>query len=158
MFMENLTTTQKPVNDQLYWPMGDAKVGWIAGDDLTAVAAKVLAEGEDRHAGQNYFLSTDLLDGRGTAAALSRGLGREISAAVASPEGLEAALAAGRLGLPANIEAHYAASIVESARQIYDGRMAHLGSVTDTVARLLGRPPLTLEQWAKQNQAAFAVA
>lgn len=152
MFMENLTDSQRPVDGKLYWPMGEAKVGWIAGDDLTAVAAKVLAEGPDVHAGQNYYLSTDLLDGPGTAAALSEALGREIRAIVMPPDALEAALAAGTLALDPKFEKHYAASVVENVRQIYDGRLAHIGAVTDTVERLLGRPPVTLAQWARRNR------
>lgn len=152
MFMENLTDSQRPVDGKLYWPMGEAKVGWIAGDDLTAVAAKVLAEGPDVHATQNYYLSTDLLDGPGTAAALSEALGRDIRAIVTPPDALEAALAAGTLALGPKFEKHYAASAVESLRQIYDGRMAHIGAITDTVERLLGRPPVTLAQWARRNR------
>lgn len=155
MFMENLTTMQRPIDGQLYWAMGDAKVGWIAGDDLTAVAARVLKEGPARHAGENYYLSTDLLDGRETAATLSETLGRQITAVIMSPAALEAALAAGGLALPGNIEANYAASMVEFARQVYDGRMAHIGAVTDTVERLLDRPPVTLAQWARRNRDAL---
>jgi uncharacterized protein YbjT (DUF2867 family) len=155
MFMENLTDSQRPVDGKLYWPMGDAKVGWIAGDDLTAVAAKVLAEGPGVHAGRNYYLSTELLDGPGTAAALSEALGREIKAIVMPPDALEAALAAGTLALDPKFEKHYAASVVENARQIYDGRLAHIGAVTDTVERLLGRPPVTLVQWARRNRDRF---
>lgn len=153
MFMENLTDSQRPVDGKLYWPMGDAKVGWIAGDDLTAVAAKVLAEGPAIHAGQNYYLSTDLLDGPGTAAVLTEALGQRIDAIVTSPDALETALNAGNLALAPKFEKHYAASVVENVRQIYDGRMAHIGAVTDTVERLLGRPPVTLAQWASLNRA-----
>jgi uncharacterized protein YbjT (DUF2867 family) len=155
MFMENLTDSQRPVDGKLYWPMGEAKVGWIAGDDLTAVAAKVLAEGPDVHAGQNYYLSTDLLDGPGTAAALSEALGRDIKAIVMPPDALEAALAAGTLALGPKFEKHYAASAVESLRQIYDGRLAHIAAVTDTVERLLGRRPVALVQWARRNRDRF---
>lgn len=155
MFMENLTDSQRPVDGKLYWPMGEAKVGWIAGDDLTAVAAKVLAEGPDIHAGQNYYLSSDLLDGPGTAAALSEALEREIRAIVMPPDALEAALAAGTLALDSKFEKYYAASVVENVRQIYDGRLAHIGAVTDTVERLLGRPPVTLAQWARRKRDRF---
>lgn len=152
MFMENLTDSQRPVDGKLYWPMGNAKVGWIAGDDLTEVAAKVLAEGPDVHARQNYYLSTDLLDGPGTAATLSDALGRDIKAIVMPPDALEAALAAGTLALAPKFEKHYAASVVENVRQIYDGRLAHIAAVTDTVERLLDRPPVTLAQWARGNR------
>lgn len=155
MFMENLTDSQRPDGGKLYWPMGNAKVGWIAGDDLTEVAAKVLAEGPDIHASQNYYLSTDLLDGPGTAATLSEALGRDIRAIVTPPDALEAALAAGTLALAPKFEKHYAASVVENVRQIYDGRLAHIGAQTDTAQRLLGRPPVTLAQWARRNRNRF---
>ncbi len=153
MFMENLIDSQRPVDGRLYWPMGEVKVGWIAGDDLTAVAAKVLAEGPTAHASQEYYLSTDLLDGPGTAAALTQALGQRIQAIVAPPDALEAALAAGNLALAPKFEKHYAASVVENVRQIHDGRLAHISAVTDTVERLLSRPPITLEQWAITNRA-----
>lgn len=158
MFMENLLTTQRLFDDRLYWPMGDRQVGWIAGDDLTAVAAKVLAEGPEVHAGADYYLSTDLLDGAQTAAVLTEALGRPIQALVAAPDALEAALKEGTLGLPANIEANYAASVVENVRQIFDGRMAHIGAVTETVETLLGRAPVGLREWVSRHRNALDAA
>ncbi len=155
MFMENLLTSQRPVEGRLYWPMGETQVGWIAGDDLTAVAARVLVEGPDQHAGANYYLSTDLLDGPGTAKVLSEALDRPVAAIVASPDTLEAALATGTLGLPDFMEANYAASVVENVRQIYDGRMPHISAITDTVEKLLQRPPVRLLDWARNNRSRF---
>ena len=50
-FMQNILTTLGLPNGQLRWPMGDKRVGWIAGEDLAAVAARVLAGGSaDRRA------------------------------------------------------------------------------------------------------------
>ncbi|MCE9523126.1 MAG: hypothetical protein K8S25_11935, partial [Alphaproteobacteria bacterium] len=97
----------------------------------------------------------DLLDGPGTAATLSEALGRDIRAIVMPPDALEAAFAAGTLALAPKFEKHYAASVVENVRQIYDGRLAHIGAVTDTAQRLLGRPPVTLAQWARRNSDRF---
>jgi len=37
-------------------------------------------------------------------------------------------------------------------RAIRDGRLA---TVTDTVERVLGRNPITFDQWARENAAAF---
>ena len=50
-FMDNLLTTTPVVNGTFHWFMGDKRVGWIAGDDLAAVSARVLAEGPEKHAG-----------------------------------------------------------------------------------------------------------
>ncbi len=46
---------------------------------------------------------------------------------------------------PGYVEANYAASMLEWARQTFDGRMAYSAVTTDTVATLLGRPPIKLE-------------
>jgi NAD(P)H dehydrogenase (quinone) len=75
-FMQNILTTLGLPNGQLRWPMGDKRVGWIAGEDLAAVAATVLAGGPAAHGGQEYFLSTDVLNGQEAAAILSEILGR----------------------------------------------------------------------------------
>jgi len=47
-----------------------------------------------------------------------------------------------------SIEAH-----LSIYRAIREGRLAH---VTDTVARVLGRPPTSFDQWAQENAAAFS--
>ena len=54
--------------------------------------------------------------------------------------------AAGESG--SSIEAH-----LSIYRAIRAGRLAH---VTDTVARVLGRPPISFDQWAQENAAAFS--
>ena len=95
MFMENLLTTF-PLRDWRFtWPAGDKPCGLIAGEDLAAVAAKVLAEGPDAHAGQGYWLSTDVLDGKDIAGALTSALGRPIAADIITPDDLRAAIGAG---------------------------------------------------------------
>ena len=88
MFMENLLTTFRLRDWRLTWPVGDKPCGWIAGEDLTAVAAKVLAEGPDVHAGQGYWLSTDVLNGTAVATALTNALGRPIAADSITPDDL----------------------------------------------------------------------
>lgn len=153
IFMENLLTTQRLVGDTFLWPMAEKQVGWIAGNDLTAVAAKILSEGPAIHASANHFLSSEILGGPEVAEILSHVLERPITAAVMTPDQLEAAFASGTARLPANIEPHYGASILENIRQIVDGRLAHLTVVTNTVETLLGRPPVLLAEWAKRNKA-----
>src|SRR5271168_3442279 len=74
-FMDNLLTTTPVVNGAFRWFMGDKPVGWIAGDDLAAVSARILAEGPGKHAGKQYWLSTEVLNG--TEAALEIALGLE---------------------------------------------------------------------------------
>jgi NAD(P)H dehydrogenase (quinone) len=152
VFMENLLTVMRPVDGALRWPMGDKRVGWVASDDIAAVAAKVLAEGPERHAGKNYYLSTDVLNGIEVARVLSRATDRPIEALVMTPDDLAFGVASGQVVMPGNIEANYAASMLEWARQTFDGRMAYSAVTTGTVATLLGRPPIKLEAWARQHR------
>jgi NAD(P)H dehydrogenase (quinone) len=42
--------------------------------------------------------------------------------------------------------------MLEWVRQTFDGRMAYSAVTTDTVATLLGRPPIKLEAWARQHR------
>jgi len=155
MFMENLLTTF-PLRDWRFtWPAGDKPCGLIAGEDLAAVAAKVLAEGPGAHAGQGYWLSTDVLDGKGIADALTSALGRPIAADIITPDDLRASIGAGFLRPPAFMETTYALSTLEWLQQLYDGRMDRTIYATTTVEDLLGRPPTHLEDWAALHRAAL---
>jgi NAD(P)H dehydrogenase (quinone) len=148
MFMENQFTTF-PLQDWSFtWPAGDKPCGWIAGEDLTAVAATVLAEGPDTHAGQGYWLSTEVLNGTGVADALTDALGRPITAKIIAPDDLLAAITAGAATPPAFMETTYALSTFEWLQQLYDGRMDPTIYTTTTVEDLLGRPPIHLQNWA----------
>jgi len=159
-FMENLLTRYPLLNERLVWFMGEKRVGWIANDDLAAVVAKVLAEGPARHAGQNYWLSTEAMNGVETARTLMQGLGRDIACDVKTPDDLIALLASHALELPSasTTEATYAASTLEWMRQTYDGRMDYSAVATTTVQDLLGRPPLGLRAWAELHRYAVLAA
>jgi NAD(P)H dehydrogenase (quinone) len=157
-FMQNILTTLGLPNGQLRWPMGDKRVGWIAGEDLAAVAATVLADGPAAHAGQNYFLSTEVLNGVEAATILSEALGRQIAPVVMTPSDLMAAFASGAAKSPAGMEENYAKSQLEWAHQSFDGRMDYSIVATSTVQDLLGRPALTLREWAPRHREALLAA
>ena len=157
-FMQNILTTFGLPNGQLRWPMGDKRVGWIAGEDLAAVAAKVLADGPAAHAGQNYFLSTEVLNGVEVAAILSEALGRQITPVVMTPSDMMEALASGAAKPPAGMEENYAKSQLEWVHQSFDGRMDYSVVATSTVQDLLGRPALTLREWAPLHREALLAA
>ena len=135
-----------------YSAMSSAFAWFYAVSRIPAVAAKVLAEGPERHAGKNYYLSTDVLNGTEVAGVLGRATDRPIEALVMTPDNLALGVASGQVVMPGNIEANYAASMLEWARQTFDGRMAYSAVTTDTVATLLGRPPIKLEDWARQHR------
>jgi hypothetical protein len=134
------------------WPMGDRQVGWIAGDDIAAVVAKVLTEGPDTHAGKDYYLSTDLLNGAEVAEVLTAALGREIPALVLTPDDLQRMIDAGLDTAPTDMDATYAASTLIRARQTYEGRFGYSSVTTSTVEDLLGREPIHLGSWATAHR------
>jgi uncharacterized protein YbjT (DUF2867 family) len=152
MFMENLLSVLVLRDGRLPWPAGDKPIGWVASDDLTSVAAKVLAEGPAAHNGKGYWMSTDLFNGVQAASVLSEALGREISADVITPEDLRQAAAQGLVTMPPFMEYNYALSSFEWFQQIYDGRMDYAAATTTTIEELLGRPPMHLSEWADRNR------
>jgi uncharacterized protein YbjT (DUF2867 family) len=152
MFMENLLTSLRLRDGHLPWPMGDKPTGWIAVEDLAAVAAKVLAEGPEIHAGKGYWMSTDLLNGVQAAEILRQTLDQPITALVMTPEDL---LRMGSDAAPTFMEATYAASAMEWLQQTYDGRLDYAAVTTSTIEELLGRPALHLADWATRNRQAL---
>jgi NAD(P)H dehydrogenase (quinone) len=151
-FMQNILTTLGLPNSQLRWPMGDKRVGWIAAEDLADVSATVLAGGPAKHGGQNYFLSTDVLNGQEAAAILSEILGRPIAPVVMTPSDLLAAFASGAAKSPPGVEENYAKSQLEWVQQTFDGRMDYGAIATSTVQDLLGRPAMTLRDWVPRHR------
>jgi uncharacterized protein YbjT (DUF2867 family) len=158
MFMENLLSVFTLRDGRLPWPAGDKPTGWIAGEDLTAVAAKVLTEGADPHAGKGYWMSTDVLNGAQAAAILSEALGRTVPADVMTPDDMLQAVSKGLVSMPSFMERHYALSTFEWLQQTYDGRMDYSAVITTTVEDLLGRPPMHLAEWAVRHRDALLAA
>jgi uncharacterized protein YbjT (DUF2867 family) len=158
MFMENLLSVFRLRDGRLPWPAGDKPVGWIAGEDIASVAAKVLLEGPDVHAGKGYWMSTDLLNGAQAAGVLSEALGRTIPADVMTPDEMLQAVSEGLVTTPSFMEGHYALSTFEWLRQTYDGRMDYAARTTTTVEELLGRPPIHLAEWAVGHRDALLAA
>jgi NAD(P)H dehydrogenase (quinone) len=158
MFMENLLSVFALRDGRLPWPAGDKPTGWIAGEDLTAVAARVLTEGPDVHAGEGYWMSTDVLNGVQAAEVLSAALGQPVPADVMTPDEMLQAVSEGLVATPSFMEGHYALSTFEWLRQTYDGRMDYAAVATTTVEDLLGRPPMHLAEWTVLHRDALLAA
>ena len=152
LFMENLLTFMPIADGAMTWPMADREIGWIAGADIAAVGAKVLAEGPDAHAGQTYVLSAEVVDGPALARVLSTSLGQEVKANVITPDDLDRALQAGVMPLPAGMDKAFSFSMLELVRQVADGRLSYAATTTDTVRALLGRDPIGFAQWARAHR------
>ncbi|MEV5785195.1 NmrA family NAD(P)-binding protein [Streptomyces sp. NPDC052287] len=152
VFMENLLGINRLRDGRMVWPMGDKRVGWVAGEDIAAVVAKVLAEGPESHAGKDYYLSADLLNGAEVAETLSAALGREIPALVLTPDDLQRMIDAGLDTTPAGMDAAYAASTLVWLRQTFEGRMDYSAHTTGTVQDLLGREPVHFGSWVAAHR------
>src|SRR3954463_7790144 len=158
MFMENLVSVFTLRDGRLPWPAGEKPTGWIAREDIAAVAAKVLIEGPAVHSGKGYWMSTDVLNGVQAAAILTKALGRTIPAEVFTPDEMLEAVAAGTAGTPSFMDGHYALSTLEWLRQTYDGRMDYAAVPTTAVEELLGRSPIHLAEWAVRHRDAVLAA
>jgi NAD(P)H dehydrogenase (quinone) len=158
MFMENLLSVFTLRDGRLRWPAGEKPTGWIAGEDIAAVGAKVLIEGPTVHAGKGYWMSTDVLNGVQAADILSDALGRTILAEVLTPDEMLQAVSAGLASAPSFMEGHYALSTFEWLRQTYDGRMDYSAVTTTTVEELVGRAPIHLAEWAVRHRDALLAA
>jgi NAD(P)H dehydrogenase (quinone) len=131
----------------VFW--GEHRLGWIAARDIAAVAATVLREGPEKHAGQEYWLSAEVAGGREIAALFTEALGRPIRFEIKRPDEFAAAMSTTG-GFP--VESWYAAGVVDGWRQVLDGRMGYLGTVRDDVTLVTGRPSTSLRQWVDENK------
>jgi len=156
-FMDNLLAATPVVSGKFYWFMGSQKVGWIAPEDVAAVAAKVLSVGPEQHGGKQYWLSTEFLNGTQSAVEISKGLGLPVEGVVLTPNDLAASVTSGAMKLPSFVEPTYGASILDWVRQTYDGCL-NFGGVTTSVEELTGKKPQTLESWVRANRQAVLSA
>lgn len=149
VFMEYMIASSSPQDGafSVFW--GESRVGWVALRDVAEVAAKVLREGPARHAGKDYWMSTEALSGPQVAAVLSEEFGREIRCDVRAPAEFEELFQSGAL----QVESWYAKGAVDWCVQVADGRMGYIGTVRDEIPHLLGRPATTLREWARENRA-----
>jgi hypothetical protein len=148
MFMDNLLSFFAPKNDLLTVFWEKQRMGWVAASDIAAVAAAVLTEGPRKHHRQNYWMSTEALDGPEVAAILSEVAGRDIKCKMQGADDAKA------LFEPL-IEYWYSKSAVEFLRQVSDGRMGSHSSVRNDVPYILGRTALTLREWATRHRDQF---
>jgi uncharacterized protein YbjT (DUF2867 family) len=122
----------------IFLPAAEAKVSFIDTRDIGAVAAKALLE--DGHAGKEYGLTGPrALDHAEAAAILSRSAGRTIPYAAIGEDDARRGLA----------QAGWPASAVEFMLALFRAvRAGHAARVTPDVRTVLGRDPISFEQFA----------
>ncbi|WP_367038791.1 NAD(P)H-binding protein [Streptomyces sp. Je 1-332] len=112
--------------------------------DIAEVAVRALTGGE--YAGQSLALTgPQSLDQREKLRIIGDAVGRELSFQEVGPEDVRRAMLA--QGLPADVPERLLGSLADYARTP--------GRTTDTVERVLGRPPLSFAEWVRENSAGF---
>ena len=147
-FMQNfINYNAETINSQnaFYGSQGDGKVSHIDLRDIAAVAVKTLTD--SGHEGKAYTLTgPEALSNARIAGILSEDTGREIRYVDLPAEQFKQALVGA--GLP-----EWSADALVDLQQLY--RSGAASAVTNDVAQLLGRRPISLEQFSRDYASAF---
>ncbi|MBD7969574.1 NmrA family NAD(P)-binding protein [Paenibacillus gallinarum] len=125
----------------------DMPQGWVFAADIAAVAAAVLREGPEKHGGANYWLSTEVLTGPEVADILTAASGKEIKCNALDPASLEEYVAQ----IKTVPERAYMESAIITMKLAAAGQMTAQTVVRDDVLTVLGRPGITMAEWARHN-------
>jgi uncharacterized protein YbjT (DUF2867 family) len=130
---------------QIFLPAGDAKGSFIDARDIAAVAARLLTN--DTFANRDFDLTGPrALDHAEVAAILTQATGKAIGYTDITPD----AMLQGLLG--AGLPQDYAAFLVQILGYFKAG---YAERTTDAVLQITGRPPRTIEQYAKDYRASW---
>jgi NAD(P)H dehydrogenase (quinone) len=149
MFMEALTGAYLPkdLSFTTYWE--DRRVGYIAASDIAAVAAQVLADGPDRHAGEHYWLSVESHNGKEIAQLMSEVTGLDIRC---EEKGLDEFKQLIEAWIANGADSWYASANIEFVKQMLDGRMSYMSMVQNDIPYILGRPAKTVREFLAENK------
>ncbi|OMF94062.1 NmrA family NAD(P)-binding protein [Paenibacillus sp. FSL R7-0273] len=142
-------TVLAPVKDTNAFTVNwsEAPQGWVSAGDIAAVAAAVLREGPEKHGSSNYWLSTEVLTSPEVAEILTKVSGKEIKCNTNDPENLEAYVSQMKMAP----ERAYMESAVITMKLAVTGQMSAQTIVRDDVLTVLGRPGMTMTEWAQKN-------
>jgi uncharacterized protein YbjT (DUF2867 family) len=146
-FMSNLMAWAKSIQNEgiVRSSTGDGRRAFIHSADIAAVAVKALTTPE--YTGESLPITgPEALSFAEATAKIGSVIGKRLAFETISDEEARQRYSAVS-GSAAETEAH-----VALWRAIREDRLA---KVTDNVERILGRKPITLDQWAKENAAAF---
>jgi uncharacterized protein YbjT (DUF2867 family) len=146
-FHQNMLWSADSIKQQgaFYLPLGDARQSLVDVRDIAAVAVDVLTG--KGHEGQVYELTgPESLSYQDVAATLAKVLGKPVRSVPVTPE------AARELMLKSGMPEWNAAALTDLYKVFASGAYAR---TTDTAARLLGRPPRSFEQFARDHAGAF---
>ncbi|MFA6083459.1 NmrA family NAD(P)-binding protein [Mucilaginibacter sp.] len=148
MFMENVLAFFAPKGGRFstYW--GKQRMGWVAGEDIANVAAKVLLDGPEKHHAKDYWMSTEVLDAFDISDILSEVLNKKIEGELKSHEDFKAVFTGGNI----EVEDWYAEGAIEFTRQVSNGEMGYIGTIRNDVPFITGKPAITFKQWAVKHK------
>lgn len=126
---------------------GAARQGWVFTQDIADVAAAVLREGPHKHHGKQYWLSTEVLTGKDVAAIISDVAGREIRCI----ENSSSELASYVKTIEDTGARAYMESAVVTMKLAESGQMDAQTVVRDDVLTVLGRPGISVADWARKS-------
>jgi uncharacterized protein YbjT (DUF2867 family) len=149
-FMQNLLWSASTIkaDGAIYNTAGSGAAGHVHARDIAAVAAVALTEPIERHAGEIYLVTgPERLTYVDIAQKLSGVLGRAVKhVSLAASDCRQAMVKGGMPGWQAD-------AILDLDARCRNGDFS---AVTDVVQRVTGKPPATLEQFAKENAGAFS--
>lgn len=147
-FMQNFVENSAPQADgNLYLPVGNAKSAYIDTRDIAAVAVKALTE--PGHEGKEYTLTgAEDLSFSEMAAIMSEASGRQIRYVDVPPE----------VARQAMLSEHVPEWLVDILLEIHAWTKASQGGeITTTVQDVLGRPPRTFREFARDYASQWKV-
>jgi uncharacterized protein YbjT (DUF2867 family) len=148
-FMQNLLWSAETIKSrgELYSSLGSTPASHVDARDIAAVIIATLTEPVDRHAGQIHLVTGPVaVTFEQIAEVCSRVVGRPVRYVNLTDAQFKA-------GLVASGQSEWQAT-AEIELNAY-ARQGHTAVVTDTVARISGRPARTLQQWFADHDAAF---
>jgi uncharacterized protein YbjT (DUF2867 family) len=148
-FMQNLLWSAEAIKarGEVASALGSARASHVDARDIAAVITATLTEPMDRHAGQIHLVTGPVAVTFDQIAEIcSRVVGRPVRHVNLTDAQLKA-------GLVASGQSEWQAT-AEVELDTY-ARQGHTSVVTDTVARIGGRPARTVEQWFQDHAGAF---
>jgi uncharacterized protein YbjT (DUF2867 family) len=148
-FMQNLLAqSDYVINDgAIYSPSGDGKIPYVDAHDVAAVAAVILAAPE-HHRGKTYVLTgSEAISYRQAAGIISDVIGKPVRFVDESPDQAQARRI--REGIPP--------AVIESILAIgaYQRAGGKTVTITNTIADLTGRAPITVAEFVREHASSF---
>ncbi|MCC6531114.1 MAG: NmrA family NAD(P)-binding protein [Burkholderiales bacterium] len=150
-YMSNVLAVVRPGSTTLRQFFGAARIGWIAPEDIAAVAAAALLE-PHRHKGKTYCLAAEAMTMHEVARTIAAVTGVAFTYDARDPADLQGVLL--KLGMEPTYAIHLARGIGAAAR----GEIANLAEVNDNVERVTGRPRIRWADFAARHRDRFLVA